>query len=60
MDKASAADTVDLGSITALVKPKLDESLYLHSASRLNISNKVSSVKLSPRVVDKWAKDSLF
>ena len=41
MDKAFAADTVDLGSITALVKPKLEKSLYLHSASRLNISNKV-------------------
>ena len=59
MDIASAADTVDLGSITALVKPKLEKSLYLHPASRLNISNKVGSVKLSPRMVDRWANDSL-
>ena len=60
MDKASAVDTVDLGSILALVKPKLEKSLYLHPAYRLNISNKVGSVKLSPRVVDSWANDSLF
>ena len=26
--KASAADTVDLGSITGLVKPKLDEQFF--------------------------------
>ena len=28
VDKASAADTVDLGSVTGLVKPKLEKSLY--------------------------------
>ena len=56
----SAADIVDLGSITALVKPKLDESVYLHPASRLNISNEMGSVKLSPRVVDRWANVSFF
>ena len=60
MDKASATDTVDLGSITALVKPKLEKSLYLHPVSQLNISNKMDSVKLSPRVVDRRANDSLF
>ena len=53
VDKASAVDTVDLDSITALVKPKLEKSLYLHPASRLNISNEMGSVKLSPRVVDR-------
>ena len=57
--KASAADTVDLGSITVLVKPKLKKSLHLHPASRLDISNKVGSVKLSPCVVDRSANDSL-
>ena len=30
VDKASSADTVDLGSITGLVKPKLEKSLYSH------------------------------
>ena len=60
MDKASAADTVNLGSITGLVKPKLEKSLYLHAASRLDISNEMGSVKLSPCVVDRWANDSLF
>ena len=60
VDKASAADTVDLGSITDLVKPKLEKSLYSHPASRLGISNKMSSVKLSLCVVDRWANDSLF
>ena len=60
MDKASAADTVDLGSIAGLVKPKLEKSLYLHLASRPDISNKMGSVKLSPSVVDNWANDSLF
>ena len=59
-DKASAVDTVDLDSISALVKPKLEKSLYLHPASRLNISKRVSIVKLSPHVVDRWANDSLF
>ena len=58
--KASAADTIDLGSITGLVKPKLEKSLYLHPASLLHISNKMGSVKLSPCVVDRWANDSLF
>ena len=58
--KASAADTVDLGSITVLVKPKLEKSLHLHLASRLDISNKMDSVKLSPCVVDRSANDSLF
>ena len=28
VDKASAADTVDLGSVTGLVKSKLEKSLY--------------------------------
>ena len=40
MDKASAADTVDLGSITGLVKPKLENNLYSHPASQLNIFTK--------------------
>ena len=52
VDKASAADTMDLGSITGLVKPKLENNLYSHSASRLNINNKMGSVKLSPCVVN--------
>ena len=56
----SATDTVDLGSIIALVKPKLEKSLYLHPVSQLNISNKMDSVKLSPRVVDRQANDSLL
>ena len=60
VDKASAADTVDLGSITGLVKPKLEKSLYSHLASRLDISNKMGNVKLSLCVVDRWANDSLF
>ena len=60
MDKVSAADIVDLASITGLVQLKLEKSLYLHPAFRLNISNKMGRVKLSPRVVDKWANDSLF
>ena len=59
MDKASAADTVDLGLIIVLVTPKLEKNLYLHTASRLNISNKMGSVNLSPRVVDRWVNDSL-
>ena len=59
-DKASAADTVDLGPITGLVKPNLQNSLYSHPASRLNINNKMGSVNLSPCVVDRWASDSLF
>ena len=60
VDKSSAADTVDFGSITGLVKPKLENSLHLHSASRLDTSNKMGSVKLSPCVVDRRANDSLF
>ena len=60
VDKASAADTVDLDSITGLLKPKLEKSLYSHPASRLNISNNLGSVKLSLCVVDWWANDSLF
>ena len=60
MNKASAADTVDFGSITDLVKPKLEKSLYSHPASRLDISNKMGSVKLSLSVIDRWANDSLF
>ena len=60
MDKASATDTVDLGSITGLVKLKLENSLCLHPASWLDISDKMGSVKLSPCVVDRWANDSLF
>ena len=59
MDKASAADTVDLGSITDLVKPKLENSLYSNPASQLNINNKIGRVKLSPCVIDWWANDSL-
>ena len=55
VDKAFAADTIKLGSITGLVKPKLENSLYLDLASRLNINNKMGSVKLSPCVVDRWA-----
>ena len=46
VNKASAFDTVDLGSITGLVIPKLEKSLYSHPASRLNISNKIGRVKL--------------
>ena len=60
MDKASAADKVGLGSITGQVKSKLEKSLYLHPVSWLDISNKKDGVKLSPCVVDRWAKDSLF
>ena len=60
MHEESVADTVDLGSIIGLVKPKLEKSLYSHPASRLNISNKMVSVKLSLFVVDRWANDSLF
>ena len=60
MNKASAADTVDMGSITGLVKPKVEKSLYSHPASRLGISNKMDSVKLSLCVVDRWANDSLL
>ena len=54
VDKASAADTVDFGSITGLVKPKLEKSLYSYPASRLNISNEMGSVKLSLCVVGRW------
>ena len=53
VDKVSAADTVDLGSITGLVKPKLQKNLYSHLASRVDISNKMGSVKLSPCMVDR-------
>ena len=60
VNKASAADIVDLGSITGLVKPKLEKNLYSHLASLLDISNKMGSVKFSQGVVDKWANDSLF
>ena len=60
VDKASAANTVDFGSITDLVKPKLEKSLYSHPASRLDISNKMGSEKLSLCVVDRWANDSLL
>ena len=60
MDKASAADTVDLGSITRLVELKLEKSLYSHPAFQLDISNKMGCVKLSPCVVDRWANDRLF
>ena len=60
MDKASAADTVDLGSVTCLVRQKLEKILYSQPASRLDFSNKMGSVKLSPCVVDKCANDSLF
>ena len=60
VDKASAADTVDLGSITGLVKPKLEKSLYSHPVYRLGISSKMGSVKLSLCVVDRWANDSFF
>ena len=60
MDKASAADTVILGSISGLIKPKLEKSLYSHPASRLDVSNKMGSVKLSLCVVDRWTTGSLF
>ena len=60
MDKAFTADTVDLGSITGLVKPKLENSLHSNPTSRIDISNGMGSVKLSQSVVDKWANDSLF
>ena len=60
VDRASAVDTVDLGSTIGLVKPKLEKSLYSHPASRLDISNKMGSVKLSPCVEDKWANDNFF
>ena len=60
VDEATAADTVGLGSIIGLVKPKLQKSLNSHPASRLDISNKTDSVNLSPCVVDKWVNDSLF
>ena len=60
VDKASAADTVDLDSITGLVKSKLENSLCSHPASRLNIYNKMGSVKFSPCEVNRWANDSLF
>ena len=60
MDKASAADTANLGSIIGLVKPKLQKSLYLHPASRQDISNKIGSVKFLPSVVDRWANDRHF
>ena len=56
VDKASAADTVDLGLITGLVKPKLEKSLKSHPASTLDISNKMGSVKISPCVGDRWAR----
>ena len=56
----SVADTVDLGSITCQVKPKLENSLYSHPAYRLDISNKIGILKLSPCVVDRWANDILF
>ena len=56
----SAGDIVDLGSIIGQIKLKLEKSLYSHPASRIDISNKMGSVKLSPRVVDRWANDSLF
>ena len=52
VDKVFVADIVDLGSITGLVKPKLENSLNSHPDSRLNISNKVGSVKLLLCVVD--------
>ena len=60
VDKTSAADIVGLCSITGLVKPKLEKSLNSHPASRLDISNKMGSVKLSLCVVDRSANDSLF
>ena len=60
VNKASAAVAVNLGLITGLVKPKLEKSLYSHSAYRLSINNKIGRVKLSPRVVDRWASESLF
>ena len=60
MYKASAVDTVDLGSIIGLVKPKLEKSFYSHPAYRLDISNKMGKVTVSPCVVDRWANDSLF
>ena len=59
-DKAPATDTIDLGSITGLVKPNLEKSLYSYPASRVDISNKMGSAKLSPTVVDKWANNSFF
>ena len=46
VDKSSAADTVDLGSINGLVKTKLEKRLHLHPASLLVISNKMGSMKL--------------
>ena len=60
VDKAFSADTVNLGSITGLIKLKYENSWYLYPASRLNINNKMRSVKLSPCVVARWANDSLF
>ena len=46
VDKASAADKEDWGSITGLLKPKLEKNLYSHPAYRLDISNKMGSAKL--------------
>ena len=60
VDKASAADTLDLGSSTGLVKPKLEKILYSHPASRLDFSNQMDRVKLSLRVVNRQANGSLF
>ena len=60
MDKASAADTIDLGSITGLVIPKLEKSLYSHPASRLDSSNEMGGVKLSPLSVDNLANKNVI
>ena len=60
VDKASANDIADLGSITGLVKPKHEKSLYSHPAFRLDISNKMGNVKLTPCVVDRWTNNRLF
>ena len=37
IDEASAVDTEDFGSITGLVKPKLEKSFYSHPHLRFNM-----------------------
>ena len=60
VDKASAGNIIELSSIIGLAQPKLEKSLYSHPSSRLDISNKMNCVKLSPCLVDTWTNDSLF
>ena len=58
VDRASATEAVDSGSIPGWVKPKTIK-IGIHSFPCLTFSNQRDCVKPPPCVVDRWAGGSL-